>query len=168
MADNKEPTEVVKPKRKKPIGAAGLYVTVFWSVLKKTAEYSVVYLIGYLNLSITWIIFPMIIKAIKEELHSRMHIRKDVAKASGNAAEKEAIIAKLDDLPAWVFFPDVERCEWLNQIIKQTWPKSIEITKSLIKKYIEPKIQKDLAKKKLKGFRFEEMILGTIVSLITI
>ena len=27
-----------------------------------------------------------------------------------------------DDLPSWVFFPDKERAEWVNNIMKQLWP----------------------------------------------
>jgi hypothetical protein len=28
----------------------------------------------------------------------------------------------VDELPTWVYFPDKERAEWLNNIIKQLWP----------------------------------------------
>jgi hypothetical protein len=28
----------------------------------------------------------------------------------------------VDELPSWVYFPDKERAEWLNNIIKQLWP----------------------------------------------
>ena len=27
-----------------------------------------------------------------------------------------------EDLPSWVFFPDKERAEWINSIMKQLWP----------------------------------------------
>ncbi|KAG3126576.1 hypothetical protein PC129_g22127 [Phytophthora cactorum] len=27
-----------------------------------------------------------------------------------------------DDLPRWVKFPDVEKCEWLNKVIAGMWP----------------------------------------------
>ncbi|CAF4336251.1 unnamed protein product, partial [Rotaria magnacalcarata] len=39
-----------------------------------------------------------------------------------NKNEEQYIKARLDELPSWVFFPDVERSEWLNRIIKQVWP----------------------------------------------
>ena len=32
------------------------------------------------------------------------------------------ILARVQDLPAWVFFPDFERVEWLNRVVDQLWP----------------------------------------------
>ena len=34
----------------------------------------------------------------------------------------EVILARVKDLPAWVFFPDFERVEWLNRALDQLWP----------------------------------------------
>ncbi|CAF3589922.1 unnamed protein product [Rotaria sp. Silwood1] len=39
-----------------------------------------------------------------------------------NRNEEQYTKACLDELPSWVFFPDVERAEWINRIIKQVWP----------------------------------------------
>lgn len=30
--------------------------------------------------------------------------------------EREVIMAQLQDLPAWVQFPDTERVEWINKV----------------------------------------------------
>ncbi len=30
--------------------------------------------------------------------------------------EKEQVMAQLQDLPAWVQFPDTERVEWINKV----------------------------------------------------
>ena len=35
---------------------------------------------------------------------------------------KEQILARIQDLPNWVLFPDFERSEWFNQILSQLWP----------------------------------------------
>lgn len=63
-----------------------------------------------------------------------------------------------------VFFPDVERCEWLNRILKQVWPNANHFARNMLKESIEPNVQKALQDYKLSGFKFERMILGTIVS----
>ena len=36
-------------------------------------------------------------------------------------SEKDTIKAGISDLPAWVFFPDYERVEWINRILDQMW-----------------------------------------------
>lgn len=61
-----------------------------------------------------------------------------------------------------MYFPDVERCEWLNKILKQVWPNANHFAKSLIKDKIEPNVTKALSSFKLNGFKFERMILGDI------
>lgn len=63
-----------------------------------------------------------------------------------------------------VFFPDVERCEWLNRILKQVWPNANDFARILIKNSIEPNVAKALAGYKLHNFHFDRIILGTIVS----
>lgn len=63
-----------------------------------------------------------------------------------------------------VYFPDIERCEWLNRILKQVWPNANHFAKSLLKYTIEPNVQKALANYKLNNFKFDRMVLGTIVS----
>ena len=34
---------------------------------------------------------------------------------------------KAKDFPPWVFSPDFERAEWINQIMKSVWPKVEEM-----------------------------------------
>lgn len=63
-----------------------------------------------------------------------------------------------------VYFPDIERCEWLNRILKQVWPNANHYAKALLKDMIEPNVQKALAGFKLNNFKFDRMVLGTIVS----
>lgn len=64
-----------------------------------------------------------------------------------------------------MFFPDVERCEWVNKIMRQVWPNVNHYAKNLIKDVIEPAVAESLAGYKLSGFQFQKMILGSIVSL---
>lgn len=65
--------------------------------------------------------------------------------------------------PLQVYFPDIERCEWLNRVLKQVWPNANHYAKTLIKDTIEPNVQKALAGYKLNNFKFDRVILGTIV-----
>lgn len=63
-----------------------------------------------------------------------------------------------------MFFPDVERAEWINKILRQVWPNVNHYAKELIKETIEPAVAESLASYKLNGFQFQKMILGSIVS----
>ena len=38
-----------------------------------------------------------------------------------SATERTKILARAKDVPPWVFFPDFERAEWINKIIKNVW-----------------------------------------------
>jgi Ca2+-dependent lipid-binding protein len=67
-------------------------------------------------------------------------------------------------LSSQVFFPDVERCEWLNKILKQIWPNANHYARNMLKEVVEPNVQKALQEYKLNGFKFDRMILGSIVS----
>lgn len=117
-----------------------------------------------MNWSVAWLLCPLMLSVIRDQYRSQHDIRRAVAKASATASDKDVILARLNDLPAWVFFPDVERCEWLNRIIKQVWPNANQFTRNLLKEKVEPNVQKALAGYKLNGFKFDRMILGSIVS----
>ena len=61
-----------------------------------------------------------------------------------------------------VFFPDVERAEWINRIIKQAWPYA--------NKYLDKAIFHDIMIPMIRGtspaladFSFEKLDLGEIV-----
>lgn len=139
-------------------------MSIVYSAAKKVAVVGIVYFIGYMNWSVAWLLCPLLLSVLRDQYRSKHDIRRNVAKASATASDKEVILARLNDLPAWVFFPDVERCEWLNRILKQVWPNANQFTRNLIKQSIEPNVQKALAGYKLNGFKFDRMILGSIVS----
>lgn len=62
-----------------------------------------------------------------------------------------------------MYFPDIERVEWLNRILKQVWPNVNHYARDLIRDQIQPNLAKNLEKFKLNGFKFERMILGDVV-----
>ena len=55
--------------------------------------------------------------------------------------EKNAILARLDEVPSWVHFPDKERAEWVNKILKQVWPYFCKYLDNMFKTTIEPIIK---------------------------
>ena len=91
-----------------------------------------------------------------------------------------------DDLPSWVFFPDKERAEWVNNIMKQLWPYVNEYVFNKIKKKyfdnllmryvrdllfttVEPAVEDALKGFKLSPFKFDRdrVFLGQVPPRIT-
>ncbi|KRK04554.1 uncharacterized protein Dyak_GE23497, isoform E [Drosophila yakuba] len=136
--------------------------SVFYTLGKKVAIVGSIYLVGYMGWSVAWLIAPVILSVARDQLAKTSEKKRDVAKASALASEKDVILARIDELPAWVYFPDVERCEWLNKILKQVWPNANHFARTLVKETIEPNVALALANYKMNGFRFDRIILGTI------
>ncbi|EDW43514.1 GM26610 [Drosophila sechellia] len=136
--------------------------SVFYTLGKKVAIVGSIYLVGYMDWSVAWLIAPVILSVARDQLAKTSEKKRDIAKASALASEKDVILARIDELPAWVYFPDVERCEWLNKILKQVWPNANHFARTLVKETIEPNVALALANYKMNGFRFDRIILGTI------
>ncbi|XP_030571834.1 extended synaptotagmin-2 isoform X3 [Drosophila novamexicana] len=136
--------------------------SVLYSVGKKVAIVGSIYLVGYMGWSVAWLITPVILSVARDQLAKTSAKKRDIAKASALASEKDVILARIDELPAWVYFPDVERAEWLNKILKQVWPNANHFARSLVKETIEPNVALALSQYKMHGFRFDRIILGTI------
>ncbi|XP_020906062.1 extended synaptotagmin-3 isoform X3 [Exaiptasia diaphana] len=58
-----------------------------------------------------------------------------------------------------VFFPDVERAEWLNKMIVQMWPYINDMVVKILKETVEPEIQKNVPGF-LSSIHFAELSLG--------
>ncbi|CAH0722662.1 unnamed protein product, partial [Brenthis ino] len=136
--------------------------SVIYRFFKKVAIVGAVYLIGYMQWSVAWLIGPVILSVMRDQWRKESEYRRNLAKTAATSSEKDIILARLDDLPAWVFFPDVERAEWLNRILLQVWPNVNHYARTLLKESIEPAVAESLSNLKLNGFKFERMILGTI------
>ena len=74
--------------------------------------------------------------------------------------EKDAIYSRLDEIPAWVLFPDYERCEWFNKIFNQLWPRINNIVLKSVKDF-EPILQQNPI---LRNFAIKKVDFGKIVS----
>ncbi|KAL9896475.1 extended synaptotagmin-like protein 2 isoform 4-T8 [Glossina fuscipes fuscipes] len=151
--------EEMPPKKS---SAEDSILSVIYTASKKVFIVGSIYLVGYMGWSIAWLIAPVILSVARDRWQKSTKHKRSIAKASALASEKEVILARIDELPAWVYFPDVERCEWLNKILKQLWPNANHYARSLVKQTIEPNVAESLAFYKLPGFRFDRIILGTI------
>lgn len=129
----------------------------FFLILKRVILIQAIYFVGYMNWSSTWLITPMVLFETRKFFRSNNDVKREIVKASTKGKEKDVILTRVEDLPSWVYFPDFERCEFVNQIVAQIWPNSHEFTRNLIKNKLEPKIRKALSKSKLKlsGFEFD-------------
>ncbi|CAG9107919.1 unnamed protein product [Plutella xylostella] len=137
-------------------------VSTIYRFFKKVSIVGAVYLVGYMQWSVAWLITPVILSVLRDQWRKESEYRRELAKAAASTSEKDVVLARLSDLPAWVFFPDVERAEWLNRILLQVWPNVNHFVRALVKDSIEPAVAESLANYKLTGFKFERMILGTI------
>ncbi|XP_073983469.1 extended synaptotagmin-like protein 2 isoform X2 [Rhodnius prolixus] len=162
--EKKEPTEDTDDSKviAKRIGTGSNILHLLYNFSKQLGKVAVVYLLGYFNISPAWLIGPVILSVLREEWGKEKELKRNIAKAAALSNEKDVILARVDDLPAWVFFPDIERAEWVNKILSQVWPNVNHYAKDLVKDVIEPAVQDSLLQYKLTGFSFQKMRLGTI------
>lgn len=98
-------------------------VTVVQTVARaafKLATTAVVYALGYWRLASvsTWVLLPLMacMAAWRDWRHEAHQLRRRRKQLAAIADEKTLVTANMADLPSWVFFPDVHRAEWLNQV----------------------------------------------------
>lgn len=75
--------------------------------------------------------------------------------------EIHAIHARLNgsNPPSWVSYPDWERCEWMNKIIKHLWGRGCEYTSSYVRYLIESYISENLQQN---NFKLDHFDLGYV------
>lgn len=116
------------------------------------------YLMGWLNLSPAWLLIGVGSYVAQKNYIEQKRIRSGITSADH---EKASILATIEDLPAWVFFPDTERAEWVNKILCQFWPFVGDYVKDLILETIEPSVRSSLPAY-LSSFKFERIDLGDV------
>ncbi|XP_016006668.2 extended synaptotagmin-3 isoform X2 [Rousettus aegyptiacus] len=101
-----------------------------------------VYLAGYLGLSITWLLLGALLWMWWRR-NRRGKLGRLAAAFEFLDNERQFISRELlgQHLPAWIHFPDVERVEWANKIISQTWPFLSMIMENKFREKLEPKIR---------------------------
>lgn len=75
---------------------------VIYSIVKKVTVVGAIYLVGYMNWSVAWLITPVVLAVTREFWQKSSQVRREIAKASATANEKDVILARISDLPAWV------------------------------------------------------------------
>ncbi|XP_077176430.1 extended synaptotagmin-3 [Paroedura picta] len=101
-----------------------------------------VYLAGYLGLSTSWVLIGLLLWIWWRR--NRRGKQSRLLAAFGLLEDEKQAISQgiaLQQLPAWVHFPDVERVEWLNKVLEQAWPYFGAIMEKTFKDVVEPKIR---------------------------
>ncbi|XP_066980781.1 extended synaptotagmin-2 isoform X14 [Macrobrachium rosenbergii] len=129
---------------------------------RRLFEWFMVYMFGYYSVSFGWLMAPLLFLVLRDKRAKEKKIKFDIIRAIANADEKDILqeFQRFANLPSWVTFPDMERVEWLNKIIRQLWPYAGHYVKDLCKYSIEPSLRTALEEYKLSGFQFEKIILG--------
>ena len=129
-------------------------------VLTLTGVVGGIWYMGYAQKSFSWLIIPVLAYVWNDKINSeRFHktmLGQELAKN-----EKRLILARMDELPSWVNFPDVERVEWLNRILDQLWPHVGEFVEKMLKTTVESAVRENLPNS-LKSFKFTKTDLGDI------
>lgn len=103
METNQDEQSSPKVKRKMPSVDSGKSTSVFiFTLVKKLSVVGFIYWTGYMNWSIAWIVTPILIGETREYLTESNSVRRKIAKESAKGKERDAIMARVRDLPSWV------------------------------------------------------------------
>ncbi|KAL4229104.1 Extended synaptotagmin-3 [Mactra antiquata] len=155
MADEKQPTTT----KRKAVTEDTLLVAVLKRYFKYASAAVAIWGFGYYNFSPAWILLGLVVVVWKEK-HNKLQQKKIEISQQAARNEKEAILARVEDLPSWVFFPDVERAEWLNKMIAQMWPFIGDYVQGLLMTSIQKTVQDSASV--MGSFKFVNIDLGDI------
>lgn len=153
-----------KPNAPKSMRKAVVEDTLLMKVVQKyfklAGAVSVVWLVGYFKFSVSWLWLLLVVYVWKDRnTKAKQHktaISQEIARD-----EKSVILARVEDLPSWVNFPDVERAEWMNKILDQMWPYIGEFVEKILRESVEPSVKNSLPAS-MKSFKFSTIDLGDI------
>lgn len=86
----------------KPASSDDNIFSIVYSALKKVAIVGVIYFVGYMNWSVAWLITPIIFSVTREQWKKSSKLKRDISILSAVSSERDVILAKITDLPAWV------------------------------------------------------------------
>ena len=136
----------------------------------KLGEWSLLYLAGWVGVSYAWVLLFVALHLVVAGVKEQARLRTEVG-CKARWKEKEVLHSLgFDNLPTWVTFPDVERAEWVNLVLRKVWPKFEEITNQVAKLLVEPKVNEILKRLSIKGlnletlsgFKIKQVVLGNI------
>uniref|UniRef100_T1J7Z1 Extended synaptotagmin-2 n=1 Tax=Strigamia maritima TaxID=126957 RepID=T1J7Z1_STRMM len=123
---------------------------------------ALVYFMGYYRFSSAWILVGLIVYVMRGKYQREKSFKMDIAKQA-SINEKASILARVLDLPSWVYFPDTERAEWVNKIFHQLWPNVGHYVKDFLTEHIEPSMRETVKQTtKFGNFKFDKIDLGVI------
>lgn len=76
--------------------------SIVYSVLKKVAIVGAIYFVGYMGWSMAWLITPIMFSVTREQWKKSSQLKRDISILSAISSERDVILAKITDLPAWV------------------------------------------------------------------
>ncbi|XP_050541357.1 extended synaptotagmin-3 [Daktulosphaira vitifoliae] len=157
--------ELKTVKENQEMENSSLFSTISHAALS-FASTAFVYAIGYWRVAAvsTWVLIPIMtcVSIVRDRWREVGHRRRRRAQMIASADEKKLITASVAELPSWVFFPDMHRAEWLNQMIKQMWPLVSAFTQTTIKQTVEPMVAENLREYNVNSFAFDKLRLGSI------
>ncbi|VVC33371.1 Hypothetical protein CINCED_3A007280 [Cinara cedri] len=144
-------------------------LTVFQAISKVAQSLvttAITYALGYWRIAAvsTWVLLPLMacVSVVRDRWRETGQLRRRRRQLAAIADEKNLVTANVSELPSWVFFPDIHRAEWLNQIIKQMWPLVTVYAQNTIKVTLEPMVIESLREYKINSFSFDKLRLGSI------
>ncbi|KAL3269794.1 hypothetical protein HHI36_008853 [Cryptolaemus montrouzieri] len=144
-----------------------ILLSYFFSLLRKSSIVGCIYLLGYYHWSATLLIPPILCSFLIDTLMEHADDRRNIRKIITTKTDKELILSCYKELPPWVFFPDVERAEWLNRMIHQIWPTVNNYTRIYFEEYLEPELKRNFRAYLPGEFKFDRIHLGFIPPKIT-
>ncbi|KAL3315239.1 Extended synaptotagmin-1, partial [Cichlidogyrus casuarinus] len=120
----------------------------------------VLYGMGYFRMSTSWLIFGCLTYFVYSRALQKRALLIDGLKTIGKN-EKQVILESIAirELPSWVYFPDVERAEWVNRILKRMWPYICNYVTNILIESVQPSVENSLPAA-LKPFSFTKIDLG--------
>ncbi|XP_059178105.1 extended synaptotagmin-2-like isoform X3 [Physella acuta] len=137
-----------------------LLMKVVQKYFKLAGVVSAVWLVGYFKFSVSWLWLLLVFYVWKERQNKSNEHRICISQQLATD-EKSVILARVEDLPSWVNFPDVERAEWINKILSQMWPYIGEYVEKILRENVEQSIRASLPAA-MQSFKFSKIDLGDI------
>ncbi|ESN94049.1 extended synaptotagmin-like protein 2a [Helobdella robusta] len=142
-------------------GNDGSLISLILKGFKTTGIAIAVWCWGYLGMSVAWIFVLLFFHIVSEEVTKQIKSKRRYA-LQAMCSEKGAILSRVDKSHAsWIYFPEVERAEWLNKMVKQLWPVIAEYVENLIVTTIQDSIQGYMPAN-LGVFKFNNVDMGDI------
>lgn len=149
------------------------YLLKYKTSLTKLIEYSLVYFVTIYGFGYGWIILVFLLWALQDfqrDDETAEEITQKITTETATTIRNDGVVQDHVQLnsnsnnqrsaneipPAYILYPDMEKVDWINQILNQLWPNINSYSTYFVIKYIEPHIQRILKNLYLKkGFKLK-------------